>query len=265
MVIFDRWGGCYLYSGVYLMEVSEKVKESLRAYRGKAVLIDAQDVEQPMNPGDGLIIELAVLGPAKPAEDTPFGRPSNVSGLSLRVMPAFQAQSADELVVELPNDGSSSQQINADELGPTLLSSKNGTECNLWDPSDGPSTALITRVNVNSLYRAPAAGSCTFEGKARTIQLSLAPGVAIARRLPTARSIATPCQRGRWILENPAGAVSFSMRAEGSRLLAMTGLRRPKIMLRNSRPSKSLYCRNPLNTIPAFSVVDSLTRCERTS
>ena len=27
VVIFDRWGACYLYSGVYLMPVSEKVKD----------------------------------------------------------------------------------------------------------------------------------------------------------------------------------------------------------------------------------------------
>jgi hypothetical protein len=46
VVIFDRWDGCHLYSGAYLMEISEQVKESLRPYRDKAVLIDAQEVEQ---------------------------------------------------------------------------------------------------------------------------------------------------------------------------------------------------------------------------
>ena len=72
VVIFDRWGGCYLHSGVYLMAISEEAKESLRAYRGKPVLIDAQEVFQPMNPGDGLITKLMVLGPAQEPSGTQF-------------------------------------------------------------------------------------------------------------------------------------------------------------------------------------------------
>jgi hypothetical protein len=65
VVIFDRWDACWLYSGIYLMEISEKLKESLRPFQGQAVLIDAQDVWQPMNPGDGLIRQLKVPGPAE--------------------------------------------------------------------------------------------------------------------------------------------------------------------------------------------------------
>ena len=64
IVIFDRWDGCYLYSGNDLMPVSEKVKESLRACDGKAVSIDAEQIEQRINPGVALIKELKVLGPA---------------------------------------------------------------------------------------------------------------------------------------------------------------------------------------------------------
>ena len=37
VVIFDRWGGCHLYSGAYLMEVSESVKGGLRPFAGKAI------------------------------------------------------------------------------------------------------------------------------------------------------------------------------------------------------------------------------------
>ena len=54
-VIFDRWGGCTLYSGVYVMYISEEVKEKLRPYANEAVEINATEVFQPMNPGDGLI------------------------------------------------------------------------------------------------------------------------------------------------------------------------------------------------------------------
>ncbi len=55
VAVFDRWDGCTLYSGVYLMYVSEKTKESLRKYAGQAVQIDAKEVYQPINPGDGRI------------------------------------------------------------------------------------------------------------------------------------------------------------------------------------------------------------------
>ena len=57
VVIFDRWGGCTLYSGIYVMYVSEKVKNGLRPFAGRAVQIDAKKVNQPENPGDGLITQ----------------------------------------------------------------------------------------------------------------------------------------------------------------------------------------------------------------
>src|SRR6516225_5196465 len=65
VVIFDRWGGCILFSGVYLMYISDSVKEQLREYEGQAVEIDALEVNQPTNPGDGLIRRLKILGPAQ--------------------------------------------------------------------------------------------------------------------------------------------------------------------------------------------------------
>ncbi len=49
--IYDRWGGCYLYSGYCAAYVSEKVKQQLRPYEGKCVKVDVQKVYQPMNPG----------------------------------------------------------------------------------------------------------------------------------------------------------------------------------------------------------------------
>ena len=35
VVIFDRWGGCTLYSGIYVMYISEGVKEQLRPEAGR--------------------------------------------------------------------------------------------------------------------------------------------------------------------------------------------------------------------------------------
>ena len=61
VVIFDRWDACHLYTGTYQLEISEKIKEQLRPYRGKAMLIDAQEVHQPMNPGDAIVTRLQVL------------------------------------------------------------------------------------------------------------------------------------------------------------------------------------------------------------
>jgi hypothetical protein len=64
VVFYDRWGGCILFSGIYLMYISEDVKDTLRSYEGKAIEINAREVIQPINPGDGLIKELEVVGPA---------------------------------------------------------------------------------------------------------------------------------------------------------------------------------------------------------
>jgi len=55
VVFYDRWDNCILFNGVYLMYISEAVKEKLRPYRGQSVEINATDVYQPVNPGDGLI------------------------------------------------------------------------------------------------------------------------------------------------------------------------------------------------------------------
>jgi hypothetical protein len=54
-VFFDRWGGCYLYSGIYLTYVSESIKDELRSHAGEWVQVDATEVWQPINPGDARI------------------------------------------------------------------------------------------------------------------------------------------------------------------------------------------------------------------
>ena len=35
VVVFDRWDGCILYRGTYVLYVSENVKEKLRDYDGQ--------------------------------------------------------------------------------------------------------------------------------------------------------------------------------------------------------------------------------------
>src|SRR5579862_6669903 len=79
VVLYDRWNNCYLFSGVYLMYVSDFVKEALRPFNGRSMEIDAKEVAQPMNPGDGLITKFVVVGESRENNRTP-----PISGIELR-------------------------------------------------------------------------------------------------------------------------------------------------------------------------------------
>lgn len=57
-------------SGSYVMYISGDQKERLRRYAGVAVQIDATAVQQPINPGDGLIREFEFLGLAPEPDDS---------------------------------------------------------------------------------------------------------------------------------------------------------------------------------------------------
>lgn len=143
VVVFDRWDACYLYSGVYLMYVSEKVKEDLRPYAGEAVQVDAY-VWQPMNPGDGLIRRYTVLGPAP--DDDWLGP---LTGLELcadmRVV-----SGRPEFRVRLKNNSAKTITIHADHLAPTLLM-RAPAQVYPWTVGDGPSEAALTRTEMYSL------------------------------------------------------------------------------------------------------------------
>jgi hypothetical protein len=138
-VIFDRWDGCTLYSGIYVMYISEAVKGKLRHYRGKSIQIDAKVVEQPINPGDGLIKDLVYLGPAPPTQNW-----VRLEGLSLRVAPAFTQGERPRLTIALENPGPREVEVFSSEFAPTLLMKKAGKH-STWGPADGPSVAVITR------------------------------------------------------------------------------------------------------------------------
>lgn len=138
IVIFDRWDTCYLYSGVYVMYVSEKTKGRLRGREGQAVTIDAREVSQPTNPGDGLIGKFEFVGPAASRPDS-----TKVEGLRLTVVPQFAAAGAPRFTVEIENESSRAVGVRTSELAPTLLGEK--TELDLFSPSDGKSQAVITR------------------------------------------------------------------------------------------------------------------------
>lgn len=150
VVIFDRWGGCILFSGVYLMYVSDSVKDQLRAYEGQSIEIDALQVKQQINPGDGLIRRLNILGPATSKQGW-----STVEGVTLGAQPlAIKGSLGVELTVT--NKGDTPVRIDSSQIGFALLSSRiEGAQT----PSDGPSTAVITRANVASANRSRQIGA----------------------------------------------------------------------------------------------------------
>jgi len=138
IVIFDRWDTCYLYSGTYLMYISEKKKELLRAYEGKSILIDAKEVFQPMNPGDGLITRFKIIGFAGTKKNLP-----DVRGLKLLVTPGFGDDRSPKFRLEIENIGKANVSFTTNEISPTLLGLKDSDDS--MSPSDGKSHAAITR------------------------------------------------------------------------------------------------------------------------
>ena len=139
--IFDRWDACVLYSGVYLMYVSKKVKESLRPYAGKSILIDAKQVFQPRNPGDGRINSLKYLG------DAPDNRKwVKLDGLALATSAKVDANGKIIGTISIKNIGKKPVKLFSQELGLTILTKRSNRQLtNRAFVSDGPSYALITR------------------------------------------------------------------------------------------------------------------------
>ena len=143
VVIFDQWDTCYLHSGTYLMYIAEKKKELLRKYSGQSIIIDAKEVSQPMNPGDGLITEFEFLGKAETT-----GRLPTVDGLKLTVQPKFEMQNQAKFEIEIENQSSKTIGVSTSEIAPTLFGEKDKND--YFSPSDGKSDAKITRYNFES-------------------------------------------------------------------------------------------------------------------
>jgi hypothetical protein len=142
VVIFDHWDTCYIYSGVYLMYIAKAQKESLRKYAGQSILLDAKEVLQPINPGDGLISKFDYVGPAEVKEDLPA-----VEGLKLEVK---QIDKRDQVSFELTirNDTDKAVEVSTNDVAPTLLGKKD--EDDVFSPSDGKSDAKITRCSLKT-------------------------------------------------------------------------------------------------------------------
>src|SRR5262249_10312392 len=181
VVVFDRWDGCTLYSGIYVMYVSEGVKEKLRQHAGKDVQVDAKKVRQPINPGDGLISEHVVLGAAPPP-----ARHVSLAGLTLTSMADFKENGKPAIVITLANAGKQEVQVFGADLAPTLLMKGKASV------ADGPSFALVTRQAFISGGEDPrTSGSGIASGrpygweidKAVPVRVLLKPGRARRRRV----------------------------------------------------------------------------------
>lgn len=171
IVIFDRWDACYLYSGADLLPVSGKVKESLRAFDGKAVSIEAQEIEQHVNPGVGLIKKLKVLGLAADQPGSLGSGAYFLPGLSLHVAAEFRPGTHARLLIQLRNDTKDLRKVDVRGLAPTLFTRK---QAPMWFPADEPSFPAITGATVGWLYREPRSVDY---GSNRAFQLSLDPAL----------------------------------------------------------------------------------------
>ena len=127
------------------MYVSEKTKAALRPYNGQPVQIDAKQVNQPINPGDGLIGKFVYVGPAT-NEDSWI----KLDGIQLAgsILVSTNGKPIGALVIK--NSGTAPVKIFSEELALTVLRKKETkAESSSWLPSDGPSFALITRQDFN--------------------------------------------------------------------------------------------------------------------
>ena len=143
----DRWGGCYLHCGAYVMYVSEQAKAGLLRYSGKAMRIKVLDLSQPVNPGDALITRVRIAGPAKETAESRASR-----SLRLVAEPSFGGASA-SFRLTVSNAGTTPLSLQTDALSLTVLM-KGRPKCpsgveSFGTPGDGPSCALVTRAPVN--------------------------------------------------------------------------------------------------------------------
>ncbi|MFT3785274.1 MAG: hypothetical protein QM770_03795 [Tepidisphaeraceae bacterium] len=140
IVFFDRWGGCTLYRGIYVAYVSESVKEQLRAESGKCVELDVTEIDQPMNPGDGLIKQFKLIGEVPSTQASP-----SHEGLAISIAPAFDNGKSPEFVICVKNVTDEPQALYMDDLAPTLLALRAKAGLVGLSASDGPQHAVVTR------------------------------------------------------------------------------------------------------------------------
>jgi len=151
VVVFDQWDTCFLLSGPYITYISDRVKNELRPYAGRAMQVYASDVFQPMNPGDALIRKYKIIGPAPAAQSWLV-----LDGLELTAESDFGPRGIPTFAIHIRNTNKTLVLVHTAEIGPTLLGT-NGLAFRPFSPSDGESTAWITR-GLHSKWEANSGG-----------------------------------------------------------------------------------------------------------
>jgi hypothetical protein len=141
VVLFDRWDSCYLISGTYVTYVSKSAKEALRPYNGMAIQVHADDVSRESNPGDVLIREYKMIGPAPDTHHYAV-----LDGLKLVAQPDFETVGNPSFVVEIRNAGTDTTTIMSRYIGPVLLGPSPRPPFS--PPGDDISSAIVTHGNI---------------------------------------------------------------------------------------------------------------------
>jgi hypothetical protein len=141
------------------MYVSEDIKQQLKAQAGNCIQVDATQVEQPWNPGDGLIKKPKVLGPA-PAMP-PWESPA---GMKIAVAPAFENGQAPAFNSRVENTSETPVTLRIDAFAPTLLA-ETGINKLGRSPAYGPAVAVVTR---QSFWVGDCRPSCIGPGRSRS-------------------------------------------------------------------------------------------------
>ena len=119
VVVFDRWGSCFLLSGPLIIHISKRVSGDLLRYNGKAMQVDAQAVTQGGMHAEYVQIDrYRIVGPAP---DTNRWHP--VGGLQLVASDDFGATGKPRFVVEIRNAGKSAVRVDRSLIGIVLLKS----------------------------------------------------------------------------------------------------------------------------------------------
>jgi len=139
VVVFDRWGTCYLVNGAYLNYVASDVKSGLLPYKGSAIQVDASEVTGGgFRLDDPMILKYKILGPAPEPKFVKLG------GLQLHAIRYFGRYTRPQFLIELINYGKSPVRVNRSEIGILLFKAEKMEGYS----SDDDSVALISRSGI---------------------------------------------------------------------------------------------------------------------
>jgi len=149
VVVFDRWGTCYLVSGPYINYVASDVKSGLFPYKGRAMQVDALDVTQGgLRAEDPMIHKYKILGPA------PAPKRVKLDGLQLLAAQAFGRYTRPQFLIEFRNNGKSPVRVDRSAIGILLFKAEKPE----WSSSDDDSVALISRSGIEDASYIASAG-----------------------------------------------------------------------------------------------------------